>query len=75
MKPWIGSMHFCRVGRIGPMFAICGAADQGSVSAMCPQRHWPTQRTTTVPAFGLVRSGIPNGIRTRAAALKGRLGQ
>ncbi len=57
--------------RIVPTFAICGGADQESVSPMCPQALSARSVTAPVPAFALIRGGIPNGIRTRAAALKG----
>ena len=55
--------------------AICGASRCDSVSPVCPPASTPDPGNWYPGTLCLVRGGIPNGIRTRAAALKGRLGQ
>jgi hypothetical protein len=51
----------------GPAPPVTGASPARQVHAARPVRR---SKDSRLPVFALVRSGIPNGIRTRAAALK-----
>jgi hypothetical protein len=65
---WI---RFSQIGRSVSTCATYGVAERESVSPMCPRWLRQPDGRNPEPVSGLVRHGIPNGIRTRAAALKG----